>query len=69
MLEEFFVEAPSRASLTRRLALEACSQELHAPDGSGRIDNAGVRRALCRTCGCQLVKSGVSRWYRSGLMG
>lgn len=69
MFEGIAIQPFSQASLSRRMALASCSRERHAPASKGDIDSSGVRRTTCKTCGCQLVKSGVSRWYRSGLMG
>lgn len=58
-----------RVSVLRLRGPVACTKERHTPSDAGTVDEAGVRRTTCRVCGCALVKSGVSRWYRSGLMG
>jgi hypothetical protein len=69
MLESVSRVPSGRASATRLRGLVACAKERHTPSGTGRPDESGVRRTTCRICGCALVRSDVSRWYRSGLMG
>lgn len=55
--------------MARRSPSLACTAGNHQPHCIEGSDD-GVQRAVCRACGCALVRTAAARrWYFSGLLG
>jgi hypothetical protein len=47
-----------------------CENGRHSALGSSKSEINGVVHAICRHCGCELMRLGASRrWFRTGQMG
>lgn len=60
---------PSSASPAKASAL-ACENGRHSAVSGSRAEINGITHAVCRHCGCELMRLGSSRrWFRTGRMG
>lgn len=60
---------PSSAPPEKASAL-ACENGRHSAVGGSRTEINGISHAVCRHCGCELMRFGSSRrWFRTGRMG
>jgi len=47
-----------------------CENGRHSAISSSKVEIDGVVHAVCRHCGCELMRLGASRrWFRTGEMG
>ena len=47
-----------------------CENGRHSAVSASKVEINGVVHAVCRHCGCELMRLGASRrWFRTGQMG
>jgi hypothetical protein len=61
--------ASSRGPYVKNSAVD-CENGRHSAVSGSKVEIDGVVHAICRHCGCELMRLGASRrWFRTGEMG
>ncbi|ATE66891.1 hypothetical protein [Rhizorhabdus dicambivorans] len=68
-LQPMPISASPHAHHTKLSAL-GCENGRHSAVSGSKVEIDGVVHAICRHCGCELMRLGASRrWFRTGQMG
>lgn len=53
-----------------KLTAAGCENGRHSAITRSKVEIDGIVHAVCRHCGCELMRMGASRrWFRTGQMG
>ena len=64
------VNTPSSGGMHVKASAVDCENGRHSAVSGSKIEIGGVVHAVCRHCGCELMRLGASRrWFRTGEMG